>query len=75
MKKQVPPPWKPTIASPTDTSNFDKEFTKEPAVLTPITSVLSSVHQAEFNDFDYVADWAIDARVRAASANTAEAMR
>ncbi|KAI9315794.1 kinase-like domain-containing protein [Zopfochytrium polystomum] len=68
MRKAVPPPWKPVIKSATDVSNFDAEFTKEKPILTPITSVLSSVRQAEFSDFDYVADWVIDARARAAAA-------
>ncbi|KAJ1548811.1 Serine/threonine kinase [Cladochytrium tenue] len=70
MRKEVPPPWKPTIKSPTDVSNFDAEFTKERAVLTPLNSVLGAVHQAEFDDFDYVAEWVIDSRARAALAKS-----
>ncbi|KAI8848828.1 kinase-like domain-containing protein [Chytridium lagenaria] len=58
MQKKVPPPWKPTINGATDVSNFDAEFTKEPAVLTPISTVLPAANQKEFDDFDYVADWA-----------------
>ncbi|KAJ3118144.1 Serine/threonine kinase [Phlyctochytrium bullatum] len=58
MQKRVPPPWKPTITSATDVSNFDAEFTKEPAVLTPIQATLNNAQQKEFEDFDYVADWA-----------------
>ncbi|KAJ1568100.1 Serine/threonine kinase, partial [Cladochytrium tenue] len=56
--------------SPTDVSNFDAEFTKERAVLTPLNSVLGAVHQAEFDDFDYVAEWVIDSRARAALAKS-----
>jgi hypothetical protein len=47
-------------------SNFDKDFTAEPAVLTPINAVLSSADQKEFNDFTYIAEWAFQARVAAA---------
>lgn len=36
--KRVPPPFMPTIASPTDTSNFDQEFTSVTPVLTPVQS-------------------------------------
>ncbi|KAJ3118143.1 Serine/threonine kinase [Phlyctochytrium bullatum] len=58
MQKRVPPPWKPTITSATDVSNFDAEFTREPAVLTPIQATLNKDQQKEFDGFDYVADWA-----------------
>ena len=36
--KRVPPPFLPTITSPTDTSNFDQEFTSVTPVLTPVQS-------------------------------------
>lgn len=36
--KRVPPPFLPTISSPTDTSNFDQEFTSVTPVLTPVQS-------------------------------------
>lgn len=65
IKLQVPPPWKPTIKSPTDVSNFDAEFTKEKAVLTPINSILAQVDQDQFKDFEYIADWAKEDRVKA----------
>ncbi|KAL3893923.1 MAG: hypothetical protein SGCHY_005565, partial [Lobulomycetales sp.] len=45
LRKEITPPWKPTIKSATDVSNFDAEFTKEKAVLTPITSVLAKADQ------------------------------
>ncbi|KAJ3386805.1 Serine/threonine kinase [Lobulomyces angularis] len=67
LSKQIPPPWKPTIKSPTDVSNFDSEFTKEKAVLTPINSVLSQVNQDEFKDFEYISEWAAAERLKAKS--------
>lgn len=36
--KRVQPPFKPTIKSATDTSNFDSEFTSVTPVLTPVQS-------------------------------------
>ncbi|KAJ3196472.1 Serine/threonine kinase [Irineochytrium annulatum] len=49
-----PPPFYPTISSPTDVSNFDEEFTKEMPVLTPCNSVLSAADQEEFRGFTYI---------------------
>lgn len=63
LRKEITPPWKPTIKSATDVSNFDAEFTKEKAVLTPITSVLAKADQDQFDGFEYVADWAKEERV------------
>ncbi|CAG8124481.1 unnamed protein product [Penicillium salamii] len=56
--KRVPPPFIPTISSPTDTSNFDQEFTSVTPVLTPVQSVLSQAMQEEFRGFSYTADFA-----------------
>ncbi|KAI9928275.1 hypothetical protein AWENTII_007984 [Aspergillus wentii] len=56
--KRVPPPFMPTISSPTDTSNFDQEFTSVTPVLTPVQSVLSQAMQEEFRGFSYTADFA-----------------
>ncbi|KAF7588217.1 Serine/threonine kinase [Aspergillus hancockii] len=56
--KRVPPPFMPTITSPTDTSNFDQEFTSVTPVLTPVQSVLSQAMQEEFRGFSYTADFA-----------------
>lgn len=36
--KKVPPPFQPQISNPTDTSNFDSEFTSVTPVLTPVQS-------------------------------------
>lgn len=36
--RRVPPPFMPSITSPTDTSNFDQEFTSVTPVLTPVQS-------------------------------------
>lgn len=41
--KRVPPPFMPTISNPTDTSNFDQEFTSVTPVLTPVQSGKSCV--------------------------------
>ena len=41
-----------------DVNNFDRTFTTEPAVLTPVTSVLGHADQDEFEGFDYTAPWA-----------------
>ncbi|CAG8549977.1 5213_t:CDS:10, partial [Diversispora eburnea] len=58
--KKVPPPFYPLIASPTDTSNFDEEFTKELPVLTPVNSQLTADNQDEFRGFSYVSDWVVN---------------
>ena len=39
--KRVQPPFIPQITSPTDTSNFDTEFTSVTPVLTPVQSGMS----------------------------------
>ncbi|KAK4234460.1 hypothetical protein C8A03DRAFT_37775 [Achaetomium macrosporum] len=55
--KRVQPPFLPQIKSPTDTSNFDSEFTSVTPVLTPVQSVLSQAMQEEFRGFSYTADF------------------
>jgi hypothetical protein len=50
-------------------SNFDKEFTSEKPVLTPINTILSAVHEKEFEDFTYVSDWAYQERIALAVSN------
>jgi hypothetical protein len=54
--KRVPPPFIPQLQHPTDTSNFDQEFTREVPVLTPVSSVLTPEMQEQFRGFSYVAD-------------------
>ncbi|KAL9596462.1 MAG: hypothetical protein Q9219_005768 [cf. Caloplaca sp. 3 TL-2023] len=56
-EKKVPPPFMPQISNPTDTSNFDSEFTSVTPVLTPVQSVLTQAMQEEFRGFSYSADF------------------
>lgn len=44
--KRVQPPFQPQITSPTDTSNFDSEFTSVTPVLTPVQSGKSCTRSA-----------------------------
>ncbi|KAJ1536816.1 Serine/threonine kinase [Nowakowskiella sp. JEL0078] len=64
VRKEVDPPFVPELKHPKDVSNFDKEFTREKAVLTPIQSTLKQNEQEEFHGFSYVAEWAAASRVR-----------
>lgn len=53
-RRQVAPPFKPSLSGPSDTSNFDSNFTMEKAVLTPIDSqFLASMDQQQFKGFSY----------------------
>ncbi|KAF8134000.1 hypothetical protein EV363DRAFT_1214730 [Boletus edulis] len=58
FNKRIPPPYFPTINGSADTSNFDKEFTREQPTLTPVHGQLSSRDQQEFAGFSWVAAWA-----------------
>ncbi|KAI9193290.1 kinase-like domain-containing protein [Polychytrium aggregatum] len=71
MQKRVAPLFVPTIGSPTDTSNFDREFTKERPVLTPMNSVLSAADQLEFKGFTFISEWAQAARAEASQRQAA----
>lgn len=52
---QVAPPYVPKVKAANDISNFDSEFTKEPAVLTPADRrIIESINQDEFQDFSFV---------------------
>lgn len=59
LKKRVRPSFVPTIKSLEDVSNFDEEFTREEAVLTPTKDYrpINEDEQLKFIDFDYIADW------------------
>lgn len=54
-EKKVPPPFMPQISNPTDTSNFDSEFTSVTPVLTPVQSGSSIFPSArvECTDLDH----------------------
>jgi hypothetical protein len=54
-RREVEPPFKPTVASETDITNFDATFTSEPAELTPPDpSELGEDKADEFADFSFV---------------------
>ncbi|KAG8192425.1 hypothetical protein JTE90_017956 [Oedothorax gibbosus] len=53
-KKQIPPPFKPTVLSDTDTGNFDRSFTMDSPTLSPVDSdILESMDQEQFQGFSY----------------------
>ncbi|CAN3365462.1 serine/threonine-protein kinase Sch9p [Diutina catenulata] len=63
--KSIPPPFKPHLASETDTSNFDPEFTSESTSVLKkqfemATTPLSPGVQANFKGFTYVDDSAFE---------------
>ncbi|KAM4665096.1 protein kinase C eta type [Discoglossus pictus] len=54
--RQIPPPFTPRIKAKEDVSNFDPEFIKEEAILTPIDErLLPMINQEEFRNFSYIA--------------------
>ncbi|THD23169.1 Protein kinase C kinase 2 [Fasciola hepatica] len=56
LDRRLPPPFVPTVTGAEDVSNFDEEFTREQAVLTPAKdrAALSDADQVFFADFDYL---------------------
>lgn len=55
--KKVKPPFKPKIKTRCDVNNFDQDFTKEDAVLTPTNSeTIRTINQDEFKGFSFVND-------------------
>ncbi|KAJ3212210.1 Serine/threonine kinase [Entophlyctis luteolus] len=57
-QRKVRPPAKPNVKSEKDVSNFDTEFTDQPAELTPLNTLLEDEQQDAFKDFDFVSAWA-----------------
>lgn len=53
LGKKYPPPFKPSVASATDTSNFDKEFTSEVPTDSVVDDYLSESVQRQFGGWTY----------------------
>ncbi|XP_012680841.1 protein kinase C theta type [Clupea harengus] len=54
-KRQVEPPFRPTVKSASDCSNFDKEFINEkPRLSCADRTLINSVDQTMFNNFSFV---------------------
>ncbi|KAG0365124.1 AGC protein kinase Gad8 [Gamsiella multidivaricata] len=54
MAKRIHPPFKPSVSSATDTSNFDEEFTSEEPLDSVVeSSFLSETVQLQFKGFTY----------------------
>lgn len=54
-QRQVTPPFKPTLSSPSDCSNFDKEFINEkPRLSCADRTLINSVDQTMFRNFSFV---------------------
>ncbi|KAM9467730.1 protein kinase C theta type [Clarias gariepinus] len=54
-KRQVEPPFRPTVKSPSDCSNFDKEFINEkPRLSCADRTLINSVDQTMFNNFSFI---------------------
>ncbi|KAI4874652.1 hypothetical protein NFI96_031142 [Prochilodus magdalenae] len=54
-KRQVEPPFRPTVKSPSDCSNFDKEFINEkPRLSSADRTLINSVDQSMFKNFSFI---------------------
>uniref|UniRef100_A0A096M8D7 Protein kinase C n=1 Tax=Poecilia formosa TaxID=48698 RepID=A0A096M8D7_POEFO len=54
-QRQVAPPFRPTLTSPSDCSNFDKEFINEkPKLSCADRTLINSVDQTMFRNFSFV---------------------
>ncbi|KAM6895804.1 protein kinase C theta type [Xenentodon cancila] len=54
-QRQVTPPFRPTLMSPSDCSNFDKEFINEkPRLSCADRTLINSVDQSMFKNFSFV---------------------
>lgn len=60
--RTLKPPFVPTLRDPTDTSNFDEEFTSQKPILTPPeeAALLTRKEQTVFKDFDFVSRHLVD---------------
>ncbi|CAK9291599.1 unnamed protein product [Gordionus sp. m RMFG-2023] len=56
LARKIKPPFTPVLKNIEDVSNFDDEFTTEPAILTPAKdrNPLTKADQLYFNHFDYI---------------------
>ncbi|KAF7254892.1 hypothetical protein EG68_08507 [Paragonimus skrjabini miyazakii] len=56
LEQKLPPPFTPVVTNAEDVSNFDEEFTRENAILTPAKdrSPLTDADQIHFFEFDYL---------------------
>lgn len=52
--KRVEPPFRPEVHGDTDTSNFDTEFTSEPAIDSHVPATKLAAKGAAFDNFTYV---------------------
>uniref|UniRef100_A0A0X3PJK2 Protein kinase C n=1 Tax=Schistocephalus solidus TaxID=70667 RepID=A0A0X3PJK2_SCHSO len=59
LERRIEPPFVPKIAAAEDVSNFDEEFTREKACLSPARdrAPLTTSDQSFFFDFDYFPDF------------------
>uniref|UniRef100_A0A4W3GUN8 Protein kinase C eta type n=1 Tax=Callorhinchus milii TaxID=7868 RepID=A0A4W3GUN8_CALMI len=56
-QRKIKPPFKPRIKTSRDVNNFDRDFTTEKPVLTPIDeSLVLMINQDEFKGFSFVAE-------------------
>lgn len=69
-RKELPPPWTPAVAGAEDTSNIAKEFTSEPAGVTPSPAGMklrdvmgSGATPPSFSDFTFTHESVIDGQV------------
>ena len=67
--RELKSPFRPRVKDDKDTNNFDKDFTSEEPVLTPIDPmIIKAINQDEFRDFSYVnPDWKIRENVNISS--------
>lgn len=63
-ERQLKAPFKPRVKDEKDTNNFDKDFTSEDPILTPIDPIIvKAINQDEFRDFSFInPDWKPDIR-------------